>query len=127
MIVLDTHAWLWVIVAPQRLSRAARAAIDRAGEIGISTMSFWEVALLERAGRIRLDRGAQNWTRATLVADPRMTALPITPEIALTAGTLSTIRDPGDSLIYATAVEHNAHLVTKDARIAEHDPQRVIW
>src|SRR5438105_683514 len=30
VIVLDTHAWLWSLAAPNKLSRAATRAIDRA-------------------------------------------------------------------------------------------------
>lgn len=127
MIVLDTHVWLWTVMAPGRLSRAARQAIDRSSEIGVSTISFWEVALLERRGRIRLDRSARSWTRGSLVADPRMVALPVTPEIALTAGSLEPISEPGDSVIYATAVEHDAALVSRDERLKELDPHRVVW
>lgn len=127
MIVLDTHTWLWSVVAPNRLSRPARSAIDRATEIGISTISFWEIALLEGAGRIRLTRGVRSWVRSALAADPRLVALPVTPEIAIAAGSLVSMRDPGDSIIYATSVEHDAPLVSRDARLQEHDPKRVIW
>ena len=90
-------------------------------------MSFWEVALLEVAGRITLQRGARSWVRAALAADPRLTALPVTPEIALAAGSLSSIRDPGDTIIYATAVEHDATLISRDSRLHDHDPVRVVW
>lgn len=83
--------------------------------------------MLEHAGKIDLDRGARSWTRATFAADPRMTLLPVTPEIALTAGGLGRIREPGDSIIYATAVEHDASLVSRDGVLRELDPKRVIW
>lgn len=119
--------WLWSVVAPDRLSREARRAIDRATELGISTISFWEIAVLERRGKIRLDRGARSWTRASITADPRMTALPVTPEIALTAGGLGDVREPGDGIIYATAVEHDAALVSRDERLQRLDPARVVW
>jgi len=35
--------------------------------------------------------------------------------------------DPIDRLIYATAVEHDARLVTADERLREFDPDRVVW
>lgn len=126
MIVLDTHVWVWHAVAPTKLSRAARSTIDRAATIGISTMSCWEVAFLEAAGRLRIDRGVRAWVTSAL-ADERIVTLPLSVEIALAAGASSTLRDPADRIIYATAVEHNATLVSRDARLQEHDPERVLW
>lgn len=61
MIVLDTHAWLWWVAAPERLSRVARHAIDDEHRIGVCTMSCWEVVMLERRGRLRLDRDPATW------------------------------------------------------------------
>ena len=126
VIVLDTHTWVWNAVAPKKLSRAARSTIDRATTIGISTMSCWEVTFLEATGRLRLDRGVRAWVTSAL-ADDRITALPVSLEIALTAGAIATLRDPADRIIYATAVEHDALLVTRDERITAHDPARVVW
>ena len=36
-------------------------------------------------------------------------------------------RDPADQLIYATAVEHDAVLVSRDGVIRDLDPRRVVW
>jgi PIN domain nuclease of toxin-antitoxin system len=35
VIVLDTHAWLWLVSDPSRLGREAIEWIDRAGDIAI--------------------------------------------------------------------------------------------
>lgn len=90
-------------------------------------MSLWELGLLHRLGRLSLDRSPQAWARTALAADPRTVALPVTPEIALTASGLGEIRDPGNSIILATAIEHRAALVSRDERLRAHDPKRVIW
>ncbi len=90
-------------------------------------MSLWEVARLERAGRMRLDRPLSIWL-ATAVADDRIEVLPVTREIALTAAAVGgDVTDPADQLIYATAVEHDATLVSRDPRLHDHDPARVVW
>lgn len=118
---------MWGVVAPTKLSRAAKETIDRATELGVSTISFWELGLLHAAGRLRLDRSVSSWVRSAFAADPRLTALPVSTEIALTAGTLPGLRDPGDRIIYATALEHGAKLVTRDRALQELDPDRTVW
>ena len=52
MIVRDTHAWIWWLSAPERLSSAARTAISQTPSVGISTISVWELGTLLRRGRL---------------------------------------------------------------------------
>jgi PIN domain nuclease of toxin-antitoxin system len=126
VIVVDTHAWLWWTVAPQRLSRRARRAIDGAEKVGVSTMSAFEVVLLEHARRIRLDVPVRSWVREALARTP-VEALPVTTEIALDAAQLAFEGDPFDRIIYATARAEDAQLVTRDQRLHGFDPDRTVW
>jgi PIN domain nuclease of toxin-antitoxin system len=127
MIVLDTHAWIWWRAASRRLSRSAAGEVERASSIGISTMSLWEVARLERAGRMTLDRGLSSWL-PTALADDRIEVIPVTREIALTAAAVGgEVHDPADQIIYATAVENDAVLVSRDQRLHDLDPGRLVW
>jgi len=90
-------------------------------------MSIWELARLERAVRMTLDRGVEGWVAAAL-AEERVMTLPVTREIALTgAAVAESLRDPADQLIYATAVEHNVVLVSRDGVMRDLDPRRVVW
>ena len=50
MIVLDTHVWIWWLVAPRRLSKSAKAVIERSDRIGVSVFSVFEVGDLESRG-----------------------------------------------------------------------------
>lgn len=129
MIVLDTHVWLWWVAAPDRLSKRARAAIEDATEIGVSAISAWEVAMLERRGRIALDRPASRWVRAALT-DPRVVELPLDARVAVEAASLAgddLPGDPADRFIYATARSRGARLVTRDAALRAHDQQQTVW
>jgi PIN domain nuclease of toxin-antitoxin system len=57
MIVLDTHAWVWWVGSPERLSESARKRIDEEAKgrsIYVSSISAWEVALLVARGRLQL-------------------------------------------------------------------------
>lgn len=129
MIVLDTHAWLWWVAEPGRLSAAAREAIDDADAIGISTLSAWEVAMLVERGRISLDRDVAAWVGQAL-ARGRVEAIPPTAKIAVAAGLLDRERFPGDPvdrMIYATARASRAALVTRDAAIRAFDARLSVW
>ena len=129
MIVLDTHAWVWLLVAPKRISKAAREAIEQAPRLGVSTISAWEVATLNRRGRIDLDCDAGQWV-AEAFAAPRIEALPPSPQAAAAAGLLDDRafpNDPADRLIYATARTLGATLITRDAAIRAYDPAATLW
>jgi len=129
MIVLDTHAWLWWLAAPGRLSRSAKQAIERAPRIGVSTLSAWEVAMLALRGRISLDRDVGLWVRQAL-ADERVESLAPSADVAVSAGLLdaqSFPGDPVDRLIYATARSVGATLVTRDAAMRAFDSASTLW
>jgi PIN domain nuclease of toxin-antitoxin system len=116
--LLDTHAVLWWQAGGKRLSRAATRVINNADELLISPLTCWEIATLERLGRIKLDRDAVSWVRALLRAD-RIAVAPLTSEAGAWAGELPDTfpGDPIDRLLYATARDHRVPLVSKDQRL----------
>jgi PIN domain nuclease of toxin-antitoxin system len=129
VIVLDTHVWLWWLSAPEHLSGAATEAIDRASNIGVSTLSAWEIAMLSARGRITLDREVSAWVAQGL-ADARVAPLAPGAQVAVTAGLLDAQTFPGDPvdrLIYATARSIGATLITRDRAIRRFDSQGTIW
>lgn len=129
VIVLDTHAWLWWLDDPARLSESARRAIDGATAIGISTLSAMELAMLAVRGRISLDRDVSVWVRQAL-ALPRVEALAPTADVAVAAALLHRDAFPGDPvdrIIYATARAARAQLVTRDRAIRAFDEQIAVW
>ncbi len=129
MIVLDTHAWVWLVLEPHRLSRAAKREIERAERLVVSTMSCFEITRLVSRGRLWLDRSPGAWIARASVeanADP----LVVSSEIAIRAAELDQRNfpgDPADRIIYATAVQHHAKLISRDAAITAFDPDRVVW
>ena len=129
MIVLDTHAWLWWTSAPSRLSRRARAAIEAADRVGVCTISAWEIAMLVVRERIALDRRVDDWVRQALAHEPVL-ALPLTSGAAVAAALLERegfAGDPADRMIYATAREQGARLVTRDRDMRAFDAARTVW
>lgn len=129
MIVLDTHALVWLFQGERKLGRKAKALIDRfwpAGKVAVSAMTFWEVALLASRGRIALAAEAGEW-RSQLLTDGLM-ELPLDGSIAVRAMDLVGLPDdPVDRLIAVTALNYHAALVTADERILgwRHSLERV--
>ncbi|HEX8106464.1 MAG TPA: type II toxin-antitoxin system VapC family toxin [Kofleriaceae bacterium] len=54
-LLVDTHVWLWMLTAPERMNQAARDAIvDPANEVIVSVASAWEVAIKHALGKLPL-------------------------------------------------------------------------
>jgi PIN domain nuclease of toxin-antitoxin system len=129
MIVLDTHAWIWWVSDPEKLSRKARAAINYAKRIGICPISCWEIATKVAHGKLKLDRDIRVWMSQVL-AHPKVSLVEISADIAITAGYLGQEGFHGDSadrLIVATTKHNGAELVTKDKSIRAFQGVRSVW
>jgi len=111
MILLDTHVLVWLDEASSRLGSDATAQIDtafQAGEVAVSAISFWEVAMLVRKGRIRMDMDLSVWRNDLL--EQGVIELPVTGEIGIKAAGLESFHgDPADRLIAATALQHSLY------------------
>ncbi len=106
MILLDTHALIWLAVEPAKLSKAAREAIQessRTGGLGISAITLWEVAWLVTHRRIEFTCTPEAFLEEI---SSRTAVFPITHEIAILANQLPATysSDPCDRLIGATAI-----------------------
>ena len=114
-LLLDTHVWLWNLVAPARLGRRARIAVRRTGnELWLSPMSVWEVLLLAERGRIRLDSEPRRWVSEALASSPVQAAV-VTAEVAIRSReVMSAHADPVDRFLVATALTYDLTLVTAD-------------
>lgn len=84
--------------------------------------------MLAAKGRITLDVGVETWVREAVARD-RLSVLPLTPAIAVQAALLdrSFPPDPADRLIYATAVDRSARLLTRDQSLRAYDPSLTVW
>ena len=120
MILLDTHVLLWSRSGDARLGDRARAEIERGwrqGELAVSAISFWEVAMLQDKGRYTLRRDVDAWRRTLL--DEGLLEIPVNGAIAAVAGALPDMRgDPADRMIAATALDGHL-LVTADRRLLD--------
>lgn len=131
MILLDTHALVWLVVKPERLSRAAARAIkraERADGVAISSITLWEIAQLVEDGRVKVQGSTETFLES-LCQSSGLNVLAITPEIAALAFQFPPgfPRDPADRLIGATARAHGIPLVTKDEPMQDCPLLDTVW
>jgi PIN domain nuclease of toxin-antitoxin system len=131
MIVLDTHVWIWWVSNPEHLSPPAKQEIDNAmenGEILISSISVWEVALLLAKDRLKLTMSVSDWVSKS-ESLPFVRFVPVDNTIAIRSVSLpEPIHDDlADRIIIATANTLNAALLTKDEKILKYPNVQTIW
>jgi PIN domain nuclease of toxin-antitoxin system len=127
-VLLDTHVVHWWSAEPGRVGAPARAVLEQADDLAVAAISWYELAWLAEHERIAVRIPVSSWLNG-LAAQLR--TIPITPAIAQTAVSLpsSFPGDPADRMIYATAVENDLQLVSKDKAMREHRHPRpiVVW
>jgi PIN domain nuclease of toxin-antitoxin system len=123
-VLLDTQAFVWWVVQPDRLSGAALRAIQSATTAFVSAVSVYEIDI-KRARDGVLRRMPED-----LVASLGPIGFEwrdVTPTAARDAARLPWIhRDPWDRLIVAQARELGAALVTADQHLSLYDVE-AIW
>ncbi len=128
ILLLDTHAYVWALTDPDRLSRRARTAIEApSNALLVSAATAWEMAIKHRAGK---------WPEAEILLaqhgdlTSRLGAqsLDISAADAIRAGSLDWDHaDPFDRMLAAQSLHHLAALVTRDAAFSQLRGLAVIW
>jgi PIN domain nuclease of toxin-antitoxin system len=130
VILLDTHAIIWLLLAPEKLSRPAREAIlharRNAEAISYSDVSIYEIANAVRRGRLVMFSGVEDFVS---VLQGKFTVAPLTAQIVICAGQLPERfhGDPMDRMIAATAIVNGYTLITRDGKIRDADVCKTLW
>jgi PIN domain nuclease of toxin-antitoxin system len=125
VLLLDTHIWYWYVQADTaRFSRRIQPVIEAAalrGEVAVSVISVWELAMLAAANRIEIEMDVRVWA-ARALAFPGVRLEGLSPSIAIESTRLpgDIHRDPADRMLIATARLGGGALVTADDRIIEY-------
>jgi PIN domain nuclease of toxin-antitoxin system len=114
-LLLETHALIWLVAPESRLGGRAWAAVG-SGDVRVSAISVWEVAIKRATGRLQapeLDRVLQ----ADDFPEPAFSA-----EHARVAGVLPAHHcDPFDRTLVAQARIEGMVLVTADPQLSSYD------
>jgi PIN domain nuclease of toxin-antitoxin system len=123
-LLLDTHATLWALFDPDRLSTAASEAIgDTSNDILVSVASAWEIAIKQGLGRL-----APPAPLAEGMNDAGYLFLDISPEHCAAYADFPVERDhrdPFDRMLVVQARLEDCHLVSRDAQLDRYGVSRV--
>lgn len=128
MLLLDTHAFVWLAADQDQLTGRGKAAIrESAGRLFVSSMSSLEIALLVKRNRLELPLPPERFVAETL-RHHGINEIPVDSTIAMAAAALPDIHnDPFDRILAATALVQQLDLLSKDTVLPRYPGLRVIW
>jgi PIN domain nuclease of toxin-antitoxin system len=117
-LLLDTHVFLWYIVADPQLPATFRSAIqDPANEVYLSVASVWEAVIKYGIAKLPLPAPPADYLPRQRDAHG-IAALPLDEGAMPHLAALPPLhRDPFDRVLVSQALEHNLTLVTVDAAV----------
>ena len=124
-LLLDTCTLIWLLTGEQPIPARVRAALET-GEVYVSSVSAWEIAIKFASGLLRL---AEPPDRLVPAARSRygFASLPVDEESALHVVKLPPLhKDPFDRMLVSQAIVHGLTIATPDPRISQY-PARTIW
>jgi PIN domain nuclease of toxin-antitoxin system len=111
MLLLDTHALVWLASDRDQLTESGQAAIRRsAGRLFMSAISSLEIALLVKRSRLELPLPPEQFVTECL-RHHGITEIPVDSPIAMAA----------------TAIIHRLELLSKDKVLPQYPGLRIIW
>ena len=128
MLLLDTHALIWLATDLSQLTDAAKSAIRfHASELHISAITALEISLLTKCEKLK-------WGKNPFLLFERalkhhcVKEVPVDFGVAWQSAQLPPIhRDPFDRIIIATAQKHGMTILTKDRTIPTYPKVKAIW
>ena len=126
-VLLDTHAFLWLITDEDRLSENARQTfLNTENSLFFSAASLWEICIKKSLGKISLKDGwfqtikeemainTIQWLSIEMTHCAEVTELPFHH------------RDPFDRMLIAQAIVEEMKLLSRDSRLSDYAIE-LIW
>ncbi|MCY4088746.1 MAG: type II toxin-antitoxin system VapC family toxin [Candidatus Saccharibacteria bacterium] len=126
MILLDTHILIWYILASNKLKSNISEIIDQAlrkNQLYVSSITFWEMELLSKKGKINFKKSISWWRQELLkqgLLEISVDGLIGIKSVALKYGN----NDPADRIIIVTALITHSKLITADKQILD-SPEKI--
>jgi PIN domain nuclease of toxin-antitoxin system len=131
VLVTDTHPlWWYATGQPRKLSPRALRAFQMADRdralIYVPAVVLWEISLLLKLGRLRVETPFDQWMEM-LLAKRGFDLAHLEPSVIAAALGLGAIQDPFDAAVVATALTLDLPLITKDERITRAGVIDIVW
>jgi PIN domain nuclease of toxin-antitoxin system len=120
--LLDTHAFLWAVFAPEKLGRKARSVVADGGvSVFLSPVSLWEVSLKFALGKLTLE-GCAPEDLVVAAREMGLGILDFGPEEAASFHRLPRMahKDPFDRMLVWQAIRCGLTLISKDGALPEY-------
>jgi PIN domain nuclease of toxin-antitoxin system len=124
-LLLDTHAFIWMLQAPEKLSAKVLEAYARpTNTCFVSVVSLWEIQIKHATGKLRMDVPLEQLIREQF---GHYQSLHILPAHVLELDNLPRLHsDPFDRMLIAQSRVESLPLVSAD-RIFESYPVELFW
>jgi PIN domain nuclease of toxin-antitoxin system len=129
-ILLDTHALLWFIEGDSQLSQNAKKLIeDPKNEVYVSHISFFEISIKLKIGKLQLLKSLRGIYDDALTAGIELLDLEFEHiENYQSVPLIADHRDPFDRILIATALHENLSIITIDEKFENYKHIiNVIW
>ncbi len=124
-VLLDTCTFIWLLTGERPLPARVRGALAT-GEVYLSTVCAWEMALKFAKGQLR-SRAPLDRLVPAARARYGFASLPVDEESALHVVKLPPLhKDPFDRMLVSQAIVHGLTIATADPAILQY-PARTIW
>ena len=126
-ILVDTHIWLWMNQAPNKLSKKCLRLLENTeNQLFFSVAGVWELAIKHRLGKLSLPLDPSVYIPERM-KDNDVLPLNIESHHVLATGSLPNHhQDPFDRLMISQAILENLSFMTVDEKIRKYDLQ-LIW
>lgn len=125
-LLLDTHAFLWLLFDPSKLSSEVISNIKSADDVLVSTISLAEISIKYASGKLTLPDDPHSLF-LTAIDRSHLSVLELSAEAALTMHKLPLHhRDPFDRLLIAQCLADQLVFASRDRDVKKY-PLNVIW
>ncbi len=126
-VLLDTHAFLWLITDEDRLSENARQTfLNTENSLFFSAASLWEICIKKSLGKISLKDG---WFQ-TIKEEMAINTIQWLPIEMTHCAEVTELpfhhRDPFDRMLIAQAIVEEMKLLSRDSRLSDYAIE-LIW
>lgn len=126
-LLLDTHAFLWLVFEKNRLSSlTSMLCMDPSNTLLVSVVSLWEIVMKQQAGKLTLQSSLSDALEEQQLENG-VQVLPMRlPHVLYVEQLPLHHKDPFDRLLIAQAITEKATFVSQDSVVSAY-PLQVLW